>query len=95
VAPQSPSSWHPDDDAVGEYGTDYASGDFLGRRPVKKPKTDGVRAAGGGARREPRPLGMNVDAHSFDDNLEFIKGRVWHCPNTVPIMYRVFRSEPL
>ena len=48
VAPQSPSPRHPDDDADGGYGTDYDSDDFVGRSPVKKPKTDGVRAAGGG-----------------------------------------------
>ena len=45
---QSPSPVHPADDAGGGYGTGYDSGDFVGRSPVKKLKTDGARAAGGG-----------------------------------------------
>ena len=48
VAQQSSSPRHLDGDVDGEYGTDYDSDDFSGRSPVKKPKTDGVRAAGGG-----------------------------------------------
>ena len=45
---QSPSPVHPPDDAGGEYGTGYDNDDFVGRSPVKKLKTDGARAAGGG-----------------------------------------------
>ena len=45
---QSPSPVHPADDAGGGYGTGYDSDDFVGRSPVKKLKTDGARAAGGG-----------------------------------------------